>query len=442
MLTHDAVAAPVTNAGRAVTPFSSVELFSGAGGLALGIEQAGFRHHVLVELDTDACDTLELNARLGTVLDRPWRVHRGDVRHFDYSPYVGRTTLLAGGAPCQPFSLGGLQQGEKDPRNLFPEVFRAVRALRPQALLFENVRNLAGRSFRPYFDYIVRQLRFPFELARLDESWMQHDARLVDLESRRSTGDHSLTETFDVRYAVLNAADYGVPQARHRVIIVGFRRDLGITPIIPGGDHTEDALLWSQWVEATYWDEHEIPKASRPAMPASLAARVARLRRNGKPLGKRWRTLRDAFRYPVRLPEPGALGASPYQLHHFIPGARVYEGHTGNALDRPAKTIKAGDHGNPGGEHVLVRGPNDYRYLSIRECARVQTFPDEYHFSGSRTACMRQLGNAVPVDLARRLAASVHAALERRISALVGPPLQGTRVDGSPKGHATYRQVV
>ena len=150
MLTQETTPSVDGASGHEIGLFTSVELFSGAGGLALGIELAGFRHHVLFELDEDACDTLEVNARLGAVVKRPWKVHRGDVREFDYKPYAGRTTLLAGGAPCKPFSLGGLQRGEKDDRNLFPEVFRAIRTLRPEAILLENVRNLAGRSFRPY----------------------------------------------------------------------------------------------------------------------------------------------------------------------------------------------------------------------------------------------------------------------------------------------------
>ena len=419
MLTLESEPSVKATNGHRVSPYTSVELFSGAGGLALGIEFAGFRHHVLIELNDEACDTLEFNAKLGTVVERFWKVRRGDVREFDYGPYVGRTTLLAGGAPCQPFSLGGLQRGDKDDRNLFPEVFRAVRILRPQAILFENVRNLAGRGFRPYFDYIVRQLKFPFDEPRLGESWIAHDWRLQQLEEARIVGVRAPDETYDVRAVILNAADYGVPQVRHRVFIVGYRRDLGISPIIPGGDYTEDALLWAQWVDRSYWQEHGVHRNEIPDVPANLANRVARLKRHGKPFGERWRTLRDALRSPVPLPEPTNRGTSEFNLHYFIPGARIYEGHTGNVLDRPAKTIKAGDHGNPGGEHVLVRGPNDYRYLSIRECARIQTFPDDYHFEGSRSECMRQLGNAVPVELARRVALSVRIALERRA---VPPP--------------------
>jgi len=413
MLTLDS---PTT--ARAVDPstasrYSSVELFSGAGGLALGIEQAGFRHRALVELDDHACDTLERNARAGTVVSPPWPVHRGDVREFDFSPYAGTTTLLAGGAPCQPFSLGGLQRGDTDRRNLFPDVFRAVRALRPEAILFENVRNLAGKSFRPYFEYIVRQLRFPFDAARDGEHWLEHDRRLREFEVGGEIGRYSPGERYDVEYAVVNAADFGVPQVRHRVFIVGFRRDLRLSPVIPRGEFSDDALLWTQWVDGTYWDDHGIAPRERPIVPDALAKRVAGLRKHGKPMGRRWRTLRDALGTPTPLGEPEPRNGTTSGLHYLIPGARVYPGHTGNVPDRPAKAIKAGDHGNPGGEHVLVRGPNDCRYLSIRECARVQTFPDEYHFEGSRSECMRQLGNAVPVELGRQMALSVRRALVR-----------------------------
>lgn len=418
MLTLDPTASTTSVDGHAPRALTSVELFSGAGGLALGIEQAGFHHLALVEIDRDACDTLELNSRLGTVVNQPWYVYRGDVRSFHYTPYIGRTTLLAGGAPCQPFSLGGLQRGDVDHRNMFPKVFKAVRTLRPDAILLENVRNLAGRSFRPYFEYIVRQLKFPFEQAANGDQWTEHDARLQALERARLVSDYGTTDMYDVQYGVLNAADFGVPQVRHRVFIVGYRRDLQLTPILPGGHYSEDALLWSQWVDGTYWREHEVARSDIPAAPPSLRNRVKRLEAHGKPMGERWRTLRDALKWPIPLPEPTAPEASAFQLHRFIPGARVYDGHTGNVLDRPAKTIKAGDHGNPGGEHVLVRGPGDYRYLSIRECARVQTFPDEYHFSGSRSECMRQLGNAVPVELGRQLAVSVRDTLARRMAFL------------------------
>lgn len=393
------------------TAFSSVEIFSGAGGLALGLELAGFRHSALVERDRDACSTLRENGSRSAIAGHGWPVSEQDVRAFDYSGLEGKTTLLAGGAPCQPFSLGGLQRGDSDPRNLFPEVFRAVRELRPQAILLENVRNLAGRSFRPYFDYICLQLHFPFESSRLGEDWQDHNSRLERLYASRLLRGIPDDEQYDVQYRVLNAADYGVPQLRHRVFIVGFRRDLNVSPCFPVGHFDEDALLWSQWGDKSYWEEHEVKKSDLPNLPDAFALRVKRMLRSGKPPGLRWRTLRDALRKDPALPEPVVEPSAAYQKHYLIPGARVYEGHTGNTLDRPAKTIKAGDHGNPGGEHVLVRPGCEPRYLSIRECARIQTFPDSYHFLGSRSECMRQLGNAVPVELARQLGQTVHAAL-------------------------------
>ena len=418
MLTIDSVSS--VDRGDASTPnLSSVEIFSGAGGLALGLELAGFRHLALVEWDRDACTTLRDNGRRCAIAGHGWPVFEQDVRGFSYRDFAGKTTLLAGGAPCQPFSLGGLQRGDSDPRNLFPEVFRAVRELRPQAILLENVRNLAGRSFRPYFDYICLQLQFPFEQPRQHEDWLGHKERLERLSASRLTRGIADDERYEVQFRILNAADYGIPQTRQRVFIVGYRRDLGVSPLFPSGHHDEDALLWSQWVDRTYWQEHEVAQTEIPELPASFAARVKKLERSGKPFGQRWRTLRDTLRQQPLLPEPTLDESRDFQKHYLIPGARVYHGHTGNLLDRPAKTIKAGDHGNPGGEHVLVRPGREPRYLSIRECARVQTFPDSYHFLGSRSECMRQLGNAVPVELAQQLGEAVHDTLLRAATSTV-----------------------
>jgi DNA (cytosine-5)-methyltransferase 1 len=303
---------------------------------------------------------------------------------------------------------------------MFPQVFRALRELSPPAFILENVRNLAGRSFRPYFDYILRQLEFPFQEPRPQEHWADHKKRLDLLHDETFLLDGDNRPTYAVQAAVLNAADFGVPQLRHRVFIVGYRRDAGARPRLPVGDHSEDALLYAQWVDKSYWDENRVRKADIPTMPARFESRVTRLRFLGKPPERRWRTLRDALNrdpwtdewQPLGEPPPGGL--SEFQQHRLIEGARIYEGHTGNDLDRPAKTIKAGDHGNPGGEHVLVRPGQAHRYLSIRECARVQTFPDSYHFMGSRSECMRQLGNAVPVLLGRRLAEAVRDQIDGR----------------------------
>jgi DNA (cytosine-5)-methyltransferase 1 len=170
--------------------------------------------------------------------------------------------------------------------------------------------------------------------------------------------------------------------------------------------YSEDALIWEQWIEDRYWADHGI---ERPERPSHLASRLRRLGKQSlRPPQARWRTLRDALTACPPLQEPDPKPSPAVFNHVFIPGARLYPGHTGSTLDRPAKAIKAGYHGNPGGEHILVRSPDEYRYLSVRECARVQTFPDDYELTGSRSECMRQLGNAVPVSLAQLLANQIY----------------------------------
>jgi DNA (cytosine-5)-methyltransferase 1 len=121
-----------------------------------------------------------------------------------------------------------------------------------------------------------------------------------------------------------------------------------------------------------------------------------------------WRTVRDAL---VGLPDPETNSSDAILNHTFVGGARAYAGHTGSALDEPAKTLRAGDHGVPGGENMLRRPDGSVRYFSVREAARLQTFPDEFEFYGSWSGMMRQLGNAVPVGLAEVVALSVAGAL-------------------------------
>jgi DNA (cytosine-5)-methyltransferase 1 len=130
--------------------------------------------------------------------------------------------------------------------------------------------------------------------------------------------------------------------------------------------------------------------------------------RNLRPNDERraWRTVRDAL---VGLPDPEKepSAASLIRDHRFQAGVKFYKGHTGSALDMPAKALKAGDHGVPGGENALVRPDGSGRYFTAREAARLQTFPDAYVLHGSWSEVMRQLGNAVPVSLAHVVAASV-----------------------------------
>src|SRR5579871_4511001 len=159
---------------------TSIELFAGGGGLALGTEQAQFRHLVMNEYDARSCSTLRTNGasdyRAEDVAHRP--LIEGDVRNIDWTPWHGQVDLLAGGPPCQPFSIGGVHRGQTDRRNMFPEAIRALDQLRPRAFLFENVRGLARPSFRPYFDYILLWLQAPHIGPRPDQDWRDHKLEL------------------------------------------------------------------------------------------------------------------------------------------------------------------------------------------------------------------------------------------------------------------------
>lgn len=375
----------------------SVELFAGAGGLGLGVGKAGFDHAAVVEIDRWACDTLAENTN--------WPLfgwEKGDVRKFDYAPLTGQVNLVTGGPPCQPFSMGGRHRAFLDPRDMFPEAARAVRELRPQAFIFENVKGLRRQAFTNYLEYIRLRLRHPDLTPHDGEEWLTHLKRLEDYETSGASGGL----LYNVVIRLLNAADYGVPQKRERVFIVGIRDDLATAFHFPDATHSYDALVWSKWRSGEYWERHGI----KPVPCAREQARAARLKE--KPHELPWRTVRDALH---DLPDPEFQPKPSARIpdHRFIPGARSYPGHTGSPLDEPAKTLKAGVHGVPGGENMLRRPDGSIRYFSERESARLQTFPDNFRFHGSWTETMRQLGNAVPVELAFTVAKAVRDQIER-----------------------------
>lgn len=377
----------------------SIELFAGAGGLALGTAGAGFKHVAVLEWDANACQTLRRNSVGGPSEARDWHVVEGDVRDYDFQAHAGDIDLLCGGPPCQPFSIGGKHRGHEDRRNMFPEAVRAIRVLRPKAFILENVKGLLRQNFTNYYNYIIHQLRHPEVVTRGDEEWTDHLARLEQIH----TSQKKVGLSYRVVYQLLNAADYGVPQCRQRVLVVGIRSDLGAKFSFPQPTHSYDALLYDKWVTGEYWDRHRIAKSKRQVPPAKLRRRIDKLSTLLRPmLPGAWRTVRDAI---SDLPRIGSGQTSRQVANHFLnPGARSYPGHTGSPYDEPAKTLKAGDHGVPGGENTLQMSNGSVRYFSVRECARLQTFPDEWVFEGSWTECMRQLGNAVPVDMARIVA--------------------------------------
>ena len=138
-----------------------VELFAGAGGLALAASNAGFEHDAVLEYNHDACETNRANQKRGYELVRHWPLIEGDVHHQDFQTWNGRVDLVAGGPPCQPFSIGGKHKAMGDRRNLFPEAARAVREIQPRAFVFENVKGLLRESFAKYFAYIVLRISCP-----------------------------------------------------------------------------------------------------------------------------------------------------------------------------------------------------------------------------------------------------------------------------------------
>jgi DNA (cytosine-5)-methyltransferase 1 len=401
----------------------AVEIFSGCGGLALGTAQAGFEHLAVVELDPYACETIRENQRRKHPLVKNWPLHEVDVREFEYANLLRGVDLLCAGLPCQPFSLGGKAKGHRDNRDMFSEVVRAAGELRPKAILIENVKGLVRSTFKTYFDYLLLAIASP-GLARIGrQGWTKHFEKLRQREEGGATDDLR----YDVHVHAVNAADFGVPQWRDRVLIVAFRSDLKISWTAPQPTHGLDQLLWSQWRSGDYWKRHGLVRQRPGLMSQRLAQRLAIVRELEERDCSRapWRTVRDAIE---NLPKPTRARDDGGRDHCLRAGARAYEGHQGSFLDEPAKTLKAGAHGVPGGENSIALSRGRLRYFTIRECARLQTFPDDYVIAGPWTRAMRQIGNAVPVLLGRTMAERIRDHLSR-LQRPVTPP--GSVIDFS-----------
>ena len=202
--------------------YTSIEICAGAGGQALGLEMAGFRHVLLVEYEKVYCACLRKN--------RPqWDVRCQDVHDFDGTPYFGTIDLLAGGVPCPPFSIAGKQLGADDERDLFPQMLRLVGEISPRAVMIENVRGFLGKQFESYRKNIL--------------------SRIGELG-------------YNVHIQLLNALDYGVPQSRPRALIVGIKKNILDTFQFPQpnpffittvGDTLFDLIAANGWQMAEEW---------------------------------------------------------------------------------------------------------------------------------------------------------------------------------------------
>lgn len=329
------------------------ELFAGCGGLAKGLELSGFEHVGLLEFNHQACESLRANFN-------PRLVHEIDVRKADFRHLRG-LDLVSGGPPCQPFSLGGLAKAYDDQRDMFPQAARAIAEIQPRAFVFENVKGLLRDKFAPYFRYIINRLSFP-ECKQLDgESWQDHAARVQAI----AEGHEYSGLRYRVQFKLLNAADYGVPQNRERVFIVGIRDDIPI-----------------EWT----WPNKVCEKrGDRKTIQQALAG----------------------------LPHPQSVEALRLKDHVYIGGAKEYPGHTGSDITKPAKTIKAGAHGVPGGENMLRYPDGSLRYMTIHEAKLIQTFPPDFVVTGSWGEALRQIGNAVPVRLAEIIGERINKLLSQ-----------------------------
>jgi DNA (cytosine-5)-methyltransferase 1 len=264
-------------------------------------------------------------------------------------------------------------------------------------------------------------LRYPDIAVSGDSDWRDHLNILRSIKHQKFQG-----VKYDVSYKLINAADYGVPQRRERVVIVGVRSDLGLEWSFPKPTHSEDRLIWEQFISGEYWQRHGIREQGVLPCSKAMQQRMERVRSSYgvfAPDDLAWRTVRDAL---AGVPDPE--GSHPIADHIFKGGARSYPGHTGSEFDWPSKTLKAGGHGVPGGENMIRFQDDSIRYLTVYEAKLLQTFPKDFVITGPWGEAMRQIGNAVPVLLGKIMGEHLYSL----ISAEVGALPSGTSIEGEP----------
>jgi DNA (cytosine-5)-methyltransferase 1 len=308
---------------------TAVEICAGGGGQALGLDQAGFRHVALAEIDSDACITLRTNL-CGT------KIIEDDIRNLDGRQFRG-VDLVAGGVPCQPFSVGSKQLGHADERDLFPEALRIIEEAQPRAVLLENVMGLGQKKFAGYRWQVAERL---WKLGYA-QSWWQG----------------------------INACTFGVPQLRPRLVLVALR---------------------APWCQRFHWPYTIVPGATAGEALYDLMAE------NGWPWAHHWSLLCNKV-------APTIVGGS--------------KKHGGPDLG-PTRARAAWRelHVNGGSIAELAPGPDEpadhLPRLTLRMVARLQGFPDDWWFSGTKTAAYRQIGNAFPPPVARAFGREIKHALE------------------------------
>lgn len=327
--------------------YHSIELFAGGGGLAIGMEKAGFKHILLNEFDKSACDTLTHN--------RPnWNVIHDDVHNLDFTPYKGKVDLLTGGFPCQAFSYAGNKGGFNDTRGtLFFELARAVNETQPLVFMGENVKGL-----------------------------FTHDEGNTLKVIRSAIKDLGYTL---IEPRVLKAILYQVPQKRERLFLVAIRNDVYREGIFSWPSPYHRVLtLRDAFFEGILYNCN-VPESHFQSYPKRKAEIMAMV-----PMGGNWNDL------PIDI-----------QKEYLKGSFHLGGGKTGIArrlsLDEPSLTLTCA----PAMKQTERCHPIETRPLSVREYARIQTFPDEWKFMGNMAAQYKQIGNAVPVNLAYAMGRSL-----------------------------------
>jgi len=310
---------------------TAIELFAGGGGLALGLEQAGINTLLHVDNDKASCETLKRN--------RPnWNVVCSDVTKVDYIPYQGIVDIVTGGFPCQAFSYAGKKLGFEDTRGtLFYEFARCVKETQPQMFLAENVKGLLTHENGKTLQTII--------------------------EIFSALG-------YNVQYKLLNAVNYGVPQKRERVVIIG----------------TRDNLTFS------YPEPQKQIKTLRDAL-------------DNVPLSEGQKYSANREKVLKLVPQGGCWRDLPKDIQKTFMGKSYYSGggRTGMARriawNEPSLTLTC----SPSQKQTERCHPDETRPFTVREYARIQTFPDNWEFCGGMGDKYKQIGNAVPVEFARQL---------------------------------------
>jgi DNA (cytosine-5)-methyltransferase 1 len=340
-----------------ITDFTSIELFAGAGGLALGFEKAGFKHILLNEINKDACKTLAYN--------RPsWNILEKDISEIDFSEFLNKVDIISGGFPCQAFSYAGNKLGFEDIRGtLFFEFARAIQQAKPKVFLGENVRGL-----------------------------LNHDDGKT-LETMKSVLENIGYLVLEPQ--LLKAVNYKVPQKRERLIIIGIRQDLA----------EKAEFIWPKAYSRIMNLQDALKKGAlyNCDVPASEGVKYPMNKKTVLdlvPPGGYWRDLPDEIQ-------------RQYMKKSYFMGG----GKTGMARrlswQEPSLTLTC----SPSQNQTERCHPEETRPLTVREYARIQTFPDDWEFIGSTSSKYKQIGNAVPVNLGYAIGKSLINFLNQIIEA-------------------------